>query len=304
MNENASTYEPPATYEELDRRAFEAFHDGRLPEAESLCLQAIEAARAGDDAELIDRAKCNWASVVMANGRWREPLAELRRISMATASLEIGFLATYNIARAYELGKETKKGFFYARIARDRAEALGDPMKRYAARHQIANFQTADSLFEEATETYRTALELLPASQRDDQLEAAINVAYCELMQGEVRKALGGLYRALRRSRREGSIRLEALAHQDLALALLEAKRPDLATRHASRALDQARDRGEADVEKNSLFLLAESLEQRGFHEDASTLRRELQDRFYPEQPQLPELLSRVNVRQIVNLRA
>ena len=293
-----------AAYRDLDRRAFEAFHGGRLPEAEELSLQAIEAARASGDDQLVDRARCNWASVVMACGRWREPLATLREISMATGSTEVGFLATYNIARAYELGKETKKGMFYARIARDRAEALGEAHRRYAAWHQIANFQTADSRFDEATETYRHALEMIPEERRNGELEVAINLAYCELMRGRIRTALSGLYRALRRALRIGSARLEALARQDLSLALLEANRPDLATRHASRALHIARERGEADVQKNSLFLLAEALEQQGREGEAYELRKELQARFYPDQPALPELLGRVNVRQLVNLRA
>ena len=117
-------------------------------------------------------------------------------------------------------------------------------------------------------------------------------------------KALAGLYRTLRKIVPRGLKRLEALARQDLSLALLEADRPDLGWRHASRALSLARSGGEADVEKNCLFLLGECAEALGQRDSAFELRRNLQTDFYPDQPELPWLLARIDARKIVNLRA
>lgn len=291
-------------YHEFDDRAREAFHRGRLDEAERLSSEAVDAARELQDEDLVDRAVCNRATVVMARGRWQEPLGDLRRILMATSSQRVSFLAAYNIARAYEYGKETKKGLFYARVAQGRAELVGDAEWRYGARHQIANFLTADSQFEEAIDTYRSALELLPEEERQDQHEANLNLSYCDLMTGKTSQALSALYRCLRRILSQGSSRLEALARQDLSLALLESGRPDLAERQASRALEIAEDRDEVDVVKNSLFLLGECAEARGERDEAFRIRTRLQNRFYPEQAELPWLLARVDARKLVNLRA
>ena len=290
-------------YEARREEAVRAFGEGRLPEAQRGFEEALACARSLGDAELADRAFCNLAAVRISRGAWDEPRIDLRRILTSSPSSANGFLAAYNLARAYELAHDAKKGLFYARIARDRAELLDDAEWQFAARHEIANLLTADSHFEEAQEEYDRALSLLPAERVDEQHEAWINVGYCDLMLGRRRAAITRLYDRLRRVRRQGLGRLEALVRQDLALALLEVERPDLAARHARKALDLSR-RGEADVEKNCLFLLADALDQLGEPDDAFEQRVALQRGFYPDQPELPELLSQVNVRQLVNLRA
>lgn len=291
-------------YESLRQRAVRTAHEGRLEEAENLFSQALAAARELGDPELGDRAYCNLAAVQISRGEWDGPRTELRRILTRSPGSPNAFLAAYNLARAYELSKDVKKGLFYARIARDRAQSEDQTEWRVAARHQVANLLVADSQFREAREEYHAALSLLDSPEAvDDQHEAWINLAYCDLMRGATRRALDHLYRRLRRVRREGLKRLEALVRQDLALALLEVARPDLSVRHSSRALELARN-GEADVEKNCLFLLAEGLEARGNQREAFRVRQRLQQRFYPEQPNLAEVLSQVNVRRLVNLRA
>jgi tetratricopeptide (TPR) repeat protein len=293
-----------AEYERLWRRAEDAKEAGRLEEALGAYAESLAAARRLGDLELVDRAVCNEAAVAIALGEIDSRIPPLREILMRNGSATNCYLAAYHVARAYELRKEPKKGLFYARIARERAEQLGHPQRRGAAYNQMGNALLAESMFEEAAASYRRALATVPEELTDWRLLCLANLAYCEVVLGRHRAGASRLYRVLRSALRGASRRIEMMVRLDLCFALLELGRLRAAARHARRAYALTHEVGEVGEVKNCLYLLGQVavLEQR--LADARHWFGELQERFYPGQPNLPELLIGVDVRRMINLRA
>jgi tetratricopeptide (TPR) repeat protein len=277
---------------------------GDLVAARAHYAASGEAARACGIEELVERARCNEAAVAIALGDADLVIPGMRAVLMRNRSQVNCYLASYNIARAYELRKEHKKGLFYARIARDRAEVLQRPEWLASAWNQIANFLLGDSFFEDAASTYRRALELVPREESPRQLVFQLNLGYCDLVLGKGREGMSLLYRALRASRRHGWLRGEMIAHVDLCYAHLERGRLADAERHGRRGLALAETSGECDWVKNALYLLGEVAVLAGESSRGRAHFGELQRRFYPDQPFLTEFLVGVDVRGLVNLRA
>lgn len=291
------------SYESLWRRAEEAKEAGRLREALESYTAALAAAERGDDRELVDRAFCNQASVAIALGATGEWIPRLREILLRNGCDINCYFAAYHASRAYELRKEPKKSLFYGRIARQHATRLGEPQRVAAASNQIANALLADSCFEEAAGTYREALPLL--ADRSTWLQiCSLNLAYCELVMGQRRQPLSRLYRVLREVRRSGDTRLQMIAWIDLCYAHLELGRLRSAERCGQRGLALAETVGEVDWIKNALFLLGEVAVLDGRTDEARERFGWLQQRFYPAQANLPDLLVGVDVRTVINLRA
>jgi tetratricopeptide (TPR) repeat protein len=291
-------------YERERASGIAALEAGRLEEARASFAAALAAARALGDAELVDRAFCNEAAVAISLGDVEAPVAPLRDVLMRNQSPSNCFLAAYNIARAYELRKDHKKGLFYARIARDRAETLAHREWLASAWNQIANFLLGDSFFEEAAATYRRAVALLPGIESSRQLVYLANLAYCDLLLGRLRSGVSMLYDCLRTARRRGWRRGEMIAHVDLCYAHLELGRVRDAERHGRRGLALAEAGGEPDWVKNALYLLGEVAVVGGAMHEGRSRFEQLQRRFYPEQPFLSDFLVTVDVRRLVNLRA
>ena len=213
------------------------------------------------------------------------------------------FLAAYTIARHYELAKEVRKGLFYAQLALDRASSLNQA-RHAESLNQIANFQVAESRFNEALETYAEAQQHLAPGDALRHAVIGYNVGYCRVVLGSHRAGLRSIYQSLRRLRRLGAERHEMLARLDLAFALLEFGKARLAERHASRAIELASQFADPTAKKNALYLAGAAASARG---DEFTARRrfaELQGDFFPEADYLPDLLLSVDVRSLVNLKA
>jgi tetratricopeptide (TPR) repeat protein len=290
---------------ELHWRLGEAAKDaGRLQEARDHYAASLGVAERTGDRELVDRAFCNEACMAIALGEVEAPIAPLREVLMRNSSATNGYLASYHIARAYELRKEHKKSLFYARIARDRAEQLANPQRVAAANNQIGNALLAESSFEEAAASYRRALELVPEGLGDWQLICQSNLAYCEIVQGRSLAGTRRLYRALRTACRRGSRRLEMILRVDLCFGNLELNQLARAAQQGERGLALAEEIGEVDWTKNALYLLGQVAVMQQRTDEGRARFTELQRRFFPQQPSLPDFLVGVDVRAVINLRA
>ena len=296
--------DPRGRYESLRAAGLAALDAGGLAEALEHFAAALAVAREHLDQEMVDRALCNRAAVAISLGQVEQPVPDLREILMRNLCAENCALAAYNIARAYELRKEHKKSLFYARIARDRAEQAAKPNLAASAANQIGSALLADSFFDEAAASYRNALAVAPAGDSDRQLVFSANLGYCEVVRQRHRQGLRLLYQVLRRARAERRRRPEVLATIDLCFAHLEGGALDRARRHGERGLRLAEEIGEVDWIKNALYLLGEVAVLQGRADDARHIFVDLQQRFYPSQPYLPDFLVGVDVRSMINLRA
>jgi tetratricopeptide (TPR) repeat protein len=279
----------------------------RLETAREVFSEAHRYAESVGARRAADRAYVNVCTLALDLDRTldAESFQKLREILMAGEDLVTCWLASYNLARAYEFEKEHRKGLFYARIALDRSRVLEARSWLASSHNQIGNFLLAESRFEEALQEYRAALSLLDGDGRSVRTAAIFdNLGYTFVMLGREREGLRLLYRSLRDLQALGYRREKILPHLSLCFALLEIGRYRLALRHGARALALAEETNETDSIKHALFLIGEAAQQSGDPSAARESFEHLQRRYFPDAAHLPEMLLAVDVRKLVNLKA
>ncbi|MEM9555687.1 MAG: hypothetical protein AAGC60_15635 [Acidobacteriota bacterium] len=283
------------------RRAVE---EGRLDTALARAEAAIEIAETLDDPRLLDLARCNRAAVAIALGRFGDEFGDLRRILMRNHCAETSFAAAYHLSHAYELRKEFKKGLFYARVARDRAQAAHDEDVLAKSYNQIGVCLLGDSYFEQAATEFEKALDRLGDEEGIVRAMLIGNRAYCRMVLGDFREAFGDLFRCLRWYRRHGAHLYAVWPHLFLCYGYLETGRLVHAWRHANKALALAEEHGDEAALKNALFLLAEVEKAGGDLDAARDCFERMRRRFYPDAAALPSAVTAVGMAKVVNLRA
>lgn len=310
-------------YAELRDRGYACAKNGQLEKAHALFLQALDAAQ-GCGTTLEDRAFCNLAAIEIELRKPFDPLIpRLREVLVRGAYGESARLAAYHLARIYDLRKEHKKGLFYARVARERAEQLKRSDWISSSHNQVGNLLMADSRFDEAASEFERALCFLDSEESrclispeisaemsrestDDSLRALIldNLAYCRFVEGDTREGFSLAFRSLRLLRRNQARWWESLPHLTLCHGYLEIERVRPAIRHGIKALALADEVGDPDAQKNALFLMGEACNMAGNTAAAFEYFSELQEKHYPDHSFLPDFLLAVDVRQLVNLKA
>lgn len=291
-------------YAELRDRGREAAEAGRTLEALELLEEALDLARRAGDPELVDRATCNRAAVLIEIGRHRETFAPLRAILIRQSGAETSLLASYNIAQAHIRDHDSKKGLFYARIARDRAEAANNREWTLRARILIANCLMDESHYSDAASEYTEVLEAMPEEPSVVRATALTNLGACWVLVGAVRRGMALSLRSLRELRVLGVQTYEFWPRLDLCNGYMELGRYRRARLHGRLALELAEKAGDPNRTKLALFLMGEVERAAGEVAAANGFVTELQERFYPESPHLVSLMTEVEMRQAVNLRA
>lgn len=290
-------------FDELRAAGRQAAEAGDLERAFALVDRSVAVARRLEDPEALALATCNRGAVAIMMGRFDE-LADLRAVLVRNWSVETSFIAAYNLSHAYELRKEFKKALFYAQVARDRAEGAGRSDYLANSLNQVGNCLLGDSYFEEAAQEYQRAQCLMPAEPSLVKVASTTNRSYCMLVMGRKREPFGQLFRSLRWLRRRGLHLYETWPHLFLCYGYLELGRLRRAFQHGTQALKIAERTGEYDAKKNALFLLAEIEKAAGETEAAYELFVSMQREFYPDHSDFAELMSVVEMKQLVNLRA
>jgi tetratricopeptide (TPR) repeat protein len=292
------------TFEELRKRGEEAIRAGRLPEAESLYEQSLRWALEHGEPWQIDLGVCNRAAVTIELGHGESELPRLREILLRNANPQNCRLAAYNISRYYELTKNFKKSLFYARIALERAEALGRRDWMASTHNRIGNVMLAESFVDEASQRYETALDLMPEGQGAWRANILGNLGYCRILQRRSAEGYRLLYESLRMLRRIGSERYLVPTLLDLCFAHLETGRLRYAEQWGTLALRLAEQTQQRDSVKNALYLLGETAHLSGDAEAARGYFTRLQRDFFPDEVYLPGFLMTVDIRKLINLHA
>ena len=232
-------------------------------------------------------------------------IQRMRSILTAAADPLTSWLAAYDISQIYELKKDYRKGLFYAKITVNRSKLLGQTDRIASSYNQLGNLLLAQSCFDEARHALEQARELLP-DDGDPVRRSSIlgNLGYIEIVQGDRQRGFELLFSSLRILRRTGRRREQAFAHLDLCFAHLEAGRLRHALRHGLRALGLAEEYRESVSAQYALFFLGETAQLMGDPEMARRHFVRLQEKYFPDNPQLPDLLLTVGVRGLVNLKA
>ncbi len=300
-------------FETLRDRGRELVATGSYREAAAVYRQAAQVAAAAGEADLADEALCGWGAAETELGNGAEVMPRLRPILLGTTVDHNSCLASYTLARAHELEGQIKKALFYARLFRDRAVYVERDGLTGLAQTLMGNLLVAEGRETEAAVCYRTALRDANGAPPAWTASAETNLGHCLLVsalgakgfrRARMREGLRLVYRSIRTFRREGAVQLSILPHLDLCFAHLELNRPSDAKRHGQRALNLARQHENWDAVKNSLYLLGQAAILDRDTEGARQFFHELQQRFYPEQTGLANVLMSLDVRQVVNLRA
>lgn len=296
-----------------DFAGLEAFKDRWQRAIESGQLEAarqhIEQAEAwagqhGDDRQR-DYITCARAAVAIQLGHGAKELPRLREILMRGADANNCRLAAYHISLHYELVKSFKKSLFYARIALERAEALGRTDWLAASHNQIGNALLGESFVDQAYAEYERALALMGEDEPTVwRAHVLVNLGYCNVLLERHRSGYTYLYRGLRMLRRLKADRYLAGLLLDLCFAHLETGRYRYALRHATMALRLAEKTGHAEAVKNALFLIGQAANLCGDARGARDYFTRLHEDFFPRDKYLPGFLLAVDVRKMINLHA
>ena len=282
----------------------EAVADGQLDTALDISNQALALAGQAGDVVEIDRSALSRGAIQVARGAGDQVLPEMRRILMRSADRANRFNAAYAIAQHLELEGDIERSRFYANTALSYAEAWDDDAAIAKAHNQVANLELLGSYFEEAACSYEKALHLI----QGESVECAIllsNLGYCYTVLGRHDAAFSVLGRSC-----DMLVRLEVTSWQHLPLlglayACLEIEHYPRAERYARRALELAEEARYQDNQvKNALYLLGESTKLAGNEDEAFEHFTHLQQRFYPDQPLIVDVLLSTDIRKLINLMA
>jgi tetratricopeptide (TPR) repeat protein len=294
-------------FEELRSRGDGLVRAGQLVEAGEVFAEALEWARSSDDGRLIDLALCNWAAVLIDLGQGSAQLPRLREILVRNGDPVNCRLAAYNISRHYELSKDYKKSLFYARIALERAEALGRRDWVASTHNRMGNVLLAESFVDPAAEQYEKALAIMPEGESEGGTWRAFilaNLGYCRCLQQRFGESYTLLYKSLELLHQCGFERHKVKPLIALTFTHIETGRYMHALRRGRSALALAERHGNSSDLKNALYLLGEASNLNGDVEAARAYFGRLQRDYFPDDAYLPGFLLTVDIRKLVNLHA
>jgi tetratricopeptide (TPR) repeat protein len=276
--------------------------------ASSLALydESLETARLTGDASFVDWIYSCRAAAAAEAGPAEGELVELKRILLRGRENQTAFRAAYTAARIYELKRDFKKATFYARLARQHAAEIGDPLLLAGAESTQGTLLAVDSRFEEAAECYRRALEVSAPPARVSALFRALwqdNLGYCLIALDRTTEGLPLVHDALETIEKAGAKAHTVFPLMDLCFGYLKGDRYEEARYFGEACLERAPLSGDDSVERNVLYLLGEA-SHLGGDEDAA---REYFDRLaslYPDFRNLRAYLEVFDFRNVINLRS
>lgn len=267
---------------------------------------ALEAARETGDESFVDWIFSCRAAAAAESGPAESELLELKRILLRGRDGQTAFRAAYTSARIYELKRDFRKAAFYARLARQHAAEIGDPLLLAGAESTQGTVLAVDSRFEEAAACYRRALEASAPPTRISPVHRAVwqdNLGYCLLALDRTSEGLALVHEALETLEGAGAKHHTVYPLMDLCFGYLKCDRYEEARYFGEACLERAPLREDETVERNVLYLLGEA-SHLGGDEDAA---RDYFDRLaslYPDFRNLRAYLEVFDFRNVINLRS
>jgi tetratricopeptide (TPR) repeat protein len=268
--------------------------------------EALETARQTQDDSFVDWIFSCRAAAAAEGGAAEAELVELKRILLRGRDGQTAFRAAYTAARIYELRRDFRKAAFYARLARQHAAEIGDPLLLAGAESTQGTLLAVDSRFDEAAECYRRALEVSAPPARVSALARALwqdNLGYCLIALDRTSEGLPLVHDALETIERSGAKAHTVFPLMDLCFGYLKGDRYEEARYFGEACLERAPLSGDESVERNVLYLLGEACHLGGDEESA----RDYFDRLaslYPDFRNLRAYLEVFDFRNVINLRS
>ncbi len=295
-----------AEAEALRGKALPLLESGEFAAALEIYDRALESARATGDGSFVDWIYACRAAAAAETGPAEAELVELKRILLRSSDPQTSFRASYTGARIYELRRDFRKAIFYSRIAREKADALGDPLLLAGAEMSRGAVLVADSRFEEAVEAYRSSLRFSEPPARVSPILRALakdNLGYCLVSLDQVDEGLALVHEAFDFIEGQGATAHTVFPLLDLCFGYLKRDRYAEAKYFGEEGLKRVFLSGEPAVEKNLLYLLGETCHLAGDENAARTYFDRLAS-LYPEFRNLRAYLEVFDFRKVINLRS
>jgi len=306
MSEAVFAADARARAEECRENGLALLEKGEFAEALAAYDESLREARATADPALVDWIFACRAAAAAETGACDEDLLELKKILLRTTDHQTAFRSAYTGARIYELRRDHKKAVFYARLAREHAERIGDARLVSASRNQLGTLLTADSRFEEAAEAYREALRLTEGGDPVSGIHRAHwkgNLGYCLIVLDRIDEGLAMVHEVLDFFEKEGARGYTVVCLLDLCFGYLKANRFTEARFFGEEGLARLPLGSDPADEKNFLYLLGEACHLGGDTPAAQGYFDRLAAH-YPEFRNLRAYLEVFDFRNVINLRS
>lgn len=284
--------------EEIRQAALARVRENALEDAIALFDQALAIA---DDDEMSELLTINKAGVLIQMELDGPEVQRLPQILMRRRNAKHTFLAAYNLQNRHSLAKDFKRAYNYGRIALEASEQVEDKWWKIGALNQLGNACVFDSRLPEAIEHYREVLSLL--AEHPDQTFARSfatqNLGYCLVVEGELEKGIETIHEAIGLMRAAGAEGYIAESYIDLCYGYLELGDLASARKYGEEGLEKATETRQV---RNAHYLLGEVAYKQG---DAAAAESHFEHlaKFYPDFPQLKNVLIALDLRKMVNLK-
>lgn len=288
-------------YWDLHAKGVRAVNDLRFAEAEQAFEDAGREARARGLSGLSDRAFCNAVGVRLQRTRQAGVQgAQLSEILGSSEDAKARQLAAYYLADVLRLQGKLRPAKLYAEMAVRLAEREGDLSGQASSRDFLGLLALGDSRLEEAHENLSRSLEV---SRRIGAAPVILitmsTLGYCQSLMGRWKESLGFLEESRRMLGEDGPRLYAPSARINLGFAFLEHE-----------ALEQTIEQGESvltsldgseDLAKYAHFFLGEAYARRGSRGLAAEHFEILQKTWYPQYPDLLEVLLSFRNSRLLN---
>jgi len=252
------------------------------------------------DEEVRELIIINKAGALIELERNGPEVQQLTQIIMRRRNAKHTFLAAYNVQNKFAMEGDFKRASFYAQLALTTAETESVLEWKLGALLALGILSGLESKFTDEIAFYERILELAPAGTEDLRLSLTLqNLGYSHLMTGSTDKGLELIHQAVEMMLRIGAEGFAAESYLDLCLGYLELGRFDVATHYGELAMESAT---EVRQVRNGHYLLGEAAFKAGDTESASFHFEKLA-KFYPDFPNLKNLLFAIDLRGFVNFK-
>lgn len=284
--------------EDLRLEGLARFRNNELDAAISLFDEALALSPDEEFGELVTINKAGVLIQMRADG---PEVQALPSIVLRRPSVRHTFLAAYNLQNRYTLSQEFRKAYNYVRIALEMAREAGNDTWLTVSLIGSGNICVFESRNQEAIAYYRQVLELTDGSDENllSRAFARQNMGYCLLLEGQPEEGITQIHLAIEEMERAGAGGYRAESYIDLCYGYLELERLGEAEQYGKLGLEQATEDRQI---RNAHYLLGEVAYKQGDRETA-TAHFEKLGTYYPDFPNLTNILMALDLRKVVNFK-
>ena len=301
-----------STYWDLHQSGVTALHEARFADAEAGLTQALAEARRLTDRTLAERARCNLAAVqILQDTAAADVEEDLSRILGASRDAKTRQLAAYNLATYHNAANRTRIGRFYANMSLDMARQLRDGFSHGVSAHLLGLIELAEGQPRRSLDRLQEALDVgFGENAPGERMLALSLLGYVLILTGNSHGAVQALEASENPPggapwplRGPGLPMYEPILRLNLGFSYLEIGELERALQNGRMALGSLDEQHSTDLQnhKHALYLLGESHAQRGELPEARARFQELQRKYYPQLPDLTELLLTVRTHGFVS---